>query len=281
MAILLARRIPFEQPLVRDEHPPGRAHDRIQAEERLVRQAGERERRLGEVPAALRAMPRRDAAAAARRPAFWNRSRTERDQGRNQDDPDHRQGPEPRGRQDRPAQQQQERQRRRDETAPQVVEELPLRQHARADSSGGSPLAGNARQQPPRKLPVAANPAVPAAHVRAVAGGIVLVQLHVAQQPGARVAAFEQIVAQDPVLGEASPERPLERIDVVDPLADERAFAGTGPGRHPRRRACTGRCRARPRTAAHSATGSCRAGSRPRAAAGCRSPRDTPLPASS
>ena len=80
-------------------------------------------------------------------------------------------------------------------------------------------------QQPARDLPVAADPAVPAAHVRAVARRILLVQLHVAQQAGARIAAFQQIVAEDAVLGKAPSERALERIDVVDALADERAFA--------------------------------------------------------
>ena len=88
-----------------------------------------------------------------------------------------------------------------------------------------APAPGNARQQPRRNLPIPANPAVPAAHVRAVAGRIFLVQLHVAQQPGPRVTPFQQVVAEYPVLGKASLERPLEGIDVVDPLADERALA--------------------------------------------------------
>ncbi len=64
-----------------------------------------------------------------------------------------------------------------------------------------------------------------AAHVGAVAGRIVLVQLRIAQQPCPRVTSFQKIVAEDPILGEAPTEGLLERIDVVDPLADERAFA--------------------------------------------------------
>ena len=32
-------------------------------------------------------------------------------------------------------------------------------------------------------------------------------------------------MAEDPVLGKAAAERPLERVDVVDALADERALA--------------------------------------------------------
>ena len=66
---------------------------------------------------------------------------------------------------------------------------------------------------------------MPAAHVRAVAGRIFLVQLHIAQQPRPRVAPFQKIVAEDPVLGETPVERLLERIDLIDALADERAFA--------------------------------------------------------
>ena len=87
-----------------------------------------------------------------------------------------------------------------------------------------SARAGNTRQQPPRKLPIAANPAVPAAHVGAIASRIFLIQLHVAQQPGAGVAPFQKIVAENAVFGEAPVERPLECIDIVDALADERAF---------------------------------------------------------
>jgi hypothetical protein len=39
------------------------------------------------------------------------------------------------------------------------------------------------------------------------------------------VAAFDQVVAQDAVFGQAAGQRALERVDVVDALADERAFA--------------------------------------------------------
>src|SRR3546814_4438711 len=74
-------------------------------------------------------------------------------------------------------------------------------------------------------LPVAADPAVPALDVQRIAARVVLVQLHVADQAGPRIAAFEQVVAQDPVVGEAAVERLLECGDLVDPLADERALA--------------------------------------------------------
>src|SRR5512146_2320076 len=143
---------------------------------------------------------------------------------RNERDAEYRQGPQPWRRQHGPAQQHQQRQRNRNETAAQVVQHLPARQGGkrvpRADAIG----ARHARQQPVRDLPVAANPAVASLDVRAVARRIVLVQLDVAQQPGARVATLEQVVAQDAVFRQTLPQRELERVDVVDALADERAF---------------------------------------------------------
>src|SRR5439155_3814792 len=78
---------------------------------------------------------------------------------------------------------------------------------------------------PAHDLPVAANPAVAPAHVSVVARRRLLEQLHVAQQARAGVAAFEQVVAQDAVFWQTPAEHMLERVDVVDALADERAFA--------------------------------------------------------
>ena len=66
---------------------------------------------------------------------------------------------------------------------------------------------------------------MPAAHVRIVARRIFLIEHHIAQQPRPHVTPFQKIVAEDPVLGETSFERPLEGINLVDALADERAFA--------------------------------------------------------
>ncbi len=82
----------------------------------------------------------------------------------------------------------------------------------------------NARQQPADDLPVAADPALMPAHVARVTCGVVLVQQHVAQQARARITTLEQVVAEDPVVGKALLAGALERIDVVDALADERAF---------------------------------------------------------
>jgi hypothetical protein len=161
---------------------------------------------------------------------------------RNDEDRDHRQGPGRGLRKHAPSQQQQQRQRRRHQAPAQVVEELPLRK--RRQRIGEATLSGtrDSRQEPARKLPIAPDPAVTAAQVRAVARRVFLVELHIAQQCRARIAAFEQVVAKDAVLREAIGKRRLERIDVVDSLADERTLAEhvlvhVGPPR-----ACKGPC---------------------------------------
>jgi hypothetical protein len=96
IAIRDPRRSPFEKAPVREQHPPHRAHDRVQADKRLVRQARERKPRLGEAP--------------RRRAPFGGKVLTQqrigwfpehfqggcRQRG-NQEDPDHRHGPKPGG----------------------------------------------------------------------------------------------------------------------------------------------------------------------------------------
>jgi hypothetical protein len=79
-------------------------------------------------------------------------------------------------------------------------------------------------QQPRGNLPIAAHPAVRRL-TSARSGGKILVQLDVAEQAGAGVAAFEQVVAEDRGCRAAAAQRLLEGVDVVDALADERALA--------------------------------------------------------
>ena len=55
--------------------------------------------------------------------------------------------------------------------------------------------------------------------------GIILIQMHIAQQAGARITPFQQIVAENPVLGKAFIQCLLECIHLIDTLADERTFA--------------------------------------------------------
>ena len=54
---------------------------------------------------------------------------------------------------------------------------------------------------------------------------IALVKLDFCDQSAARVAAFKQVMAENPAERKAFVEHVLERIDVVDALAGERTFA--------------------------------------------------------
>ena len=58
-----------------------------------------------------------------------------------------------------------------------------------------------------------------------VGGGVAVHYLHVGEQPGARVQALDQVVAQQGVLGEAPVERRPQHCRVVDALAREDALA--------------------------------------------------------
>src|SRR5450631_435632 len=105
-----------------------------------------------------------------------------------------------------PSEQQQQRQCEGDETAPQIVEELPQRKRGQRICEPALAGTGHEGKQPTRQLPVAANPPVPAPNVRAIARRMLLVELHVAQKPRSRVAALEQVVAEDAVVEQATPE---------------------------------------------------------------------------
>ncbi len=100
-----------------------------------------------------------------------------------------------------------------------------LRRRALASRLLASVGSRDAPPEPAGKLPIAANPAVAAAHVGAVASRIVLVQRHIAQQPGAGVTSFEKVMAEDAVLGKSAAQSLLEGLNVIDSLADERPFA--------------------------------------------------------
>ena len=84
--------------------------------------------------------------------------------------------------------------------------------------------SGTVRQSQRSDLPVAARPAVLARRERQVVRRVVVDQMDVGAQSGARVRPFEQVVAQERVLGHAVLQRRLEGVDVVDALADVAAF---------------------------------------------------------
>ena len=102
------------------------------------------------------------------------------------------------------------------ERAAQIVHHLPARHGADAAAGG---------EEPGQKLPVATRPAMVARHVDIIAGRIILDHLHVADQSAARIAAFEQVMAEDGVFRDTVLQRRLEGVDVVKPLAGESAFS--------------------------------------------------------
>lgn len=79
-----------------------------------------------------------------------------------------------------------------------------------------------ARHKPRQQLPVTAYPAVTALGVGAVACRVPFEQLHVAEQAGVGVAAFDQVMAEHPVIGKAAIQCALERVHCVDAFANER-----------------------------------------------------------
>ena len=84
---------------------------------------------------------------------------------------------------------------------------------------------GTATEDPWQQLPVAAHPSMRASGRCRVAGGILVHEFDVRRESGPREDAFEQVVAEQRVFGHATRQRRLERVDVVDALADVRSLA--------------------------------------------------------
>ena len=78
--------------------------------------------------------------------------------------------------------------------------------------------------QPADNLPVATRPAVVAFSVVDIIGGVVVEKLEVVDEAAADVAALDEVVTQDKVLGEGPFQHFLEHTEVVDALAAERAL---------------------------------------------------------
>jgi hypothetical protein len=220
----LRRRLPLEQLPARHEQPPERAADRVGAHPRLVGKEDEGDGDL--LDAGDRVAPDRP---VVRAPALV--------EGRPHDGEEERHDPR---RGDRAEGDQRPADRRSGEDGPrgdeqrelgdlrqaaaQVVEDLPAREQ-REPVPLRTVRPGDARGQPVEELPVAADPAVLAARVGEVARRIVVVDLDVGRQPGPRVVPLDQVVREQGVLGEAPVRRPLEGIDVVDPLPGEASLA--------------------------------------------------------
>ena len=183
------RRLPLEQPALRQPQPPCGAGDRIEADERLVGQAGQRERGLAQ--AALRRRDDRgEMLGHAQVVGLARKVAEQTEQRRQEEHGEARERPQPRRLQDGPAEHEGERQRARRQTAPKVVQDLPARQ-TRQWIAHRDPAAlhrvgrigfaqAQPRQQPAGDLPIASHPAVAALHVGVVARRRLLDQFDVA-----------------------------------------------------------------------------------------------------
>ena len=218
------RRLPLEQMAPRDAEPPERARDGARRHPRLMRKEGECERHL--LRADDRIVSDRRVVGAPRSVEGRTDEREgERDDPRcgNEPDADAR-PPQRRSGEQRPSGDHECELRDLERTAAQVVEDLPAREQ-------GQPVAlrsvgaGHPWREPAQELPVSAYPAPLAAGIAQVLRGIVVVDHDVGGEAGARVAAFDQVVGQQDVLGEPAVRRLFERVNVVDPLARETSFA--------------------------------------------------------
>ena len=86
-------------------------------------------------------------------------------------------------------------------------------------------LVGHFAEQPADNLPIAAHPAVLATVVGTVMRRVIVDDFDVADQTGARVGSFDQIVAEQRIAREAMLQHPLQGFDFVDAFAGEDAFA--------------------------------------------------------
>ena len=75
--------------------------------------------------------------------------------------------------------------------------------------------------QPAEQLPVTSDPAVLAACVGEVTGGIVVIYLDVGHQTRTRIGAFYEIVAEKRVLWKPAVRGLLKGIDIVNTLSGE------------------------------------------------------------
>ncbi len=216
-------RLPLEQTSLRDEEPYQGDDHGVQGLPGVKREQRDRQhdaRGGGREVLGERAQEGGD---RARRPRTVQQ-RGERDPERRRGDPERGDRPDPRmSGQHGPAREQPGEEPRRREAPAQVVEDLEA-------ADGGEAIARPAlrrrhpRQEPEEDLPVAAHPPVLAPGVGEDARRVVVDDLDVGDQRGARMQPFEEIVRQQRVLGHPSFERGPERVDVVETLAGEDAF---------------------------------------------------------
>ena len=215
----LRGRGPFEQVAARDEHAHERAHDRVECVPRAV---GEEREGQHELQAREVRVGDRGREVVAERHALGARQQRE---DRWQEHRQRQGGQEHRARRERGVHRQERAERERgerrrcDRRPPQVVRHLP------AAVGRHRQRAGEVTCDPRQQLPVAPGPAVLALRVDVVACRKLVDHLDIRREARAREDAFEEVVAEQRVVAHPSCHRRLERVDVVDALAGERAFA--------------------------------------------------------
>ncbi len=112
----------------------------------------------------------------------------------------------------------------RNQASPQVVEDLPARDDRQRVDDCFTAGTGNLPRQPTRDLPVAPHPSVLPRRKSEVASWIVVDDVDIGDEPGARVKALEEVVTEQRVLGHSPGERGIERVHVVNAFADVAAL---------------------------------------------------------
>src|SRR5262249_4313778 len=105
------------------------------------------------------------------------------------------------------------------------VQNLPARNHRQRIRHDFAEEIRHTGKEPEDDLPVATYPSVLASGKRADVRRIVIDNFDVRYKAGARVRAFDHVVAQDRIAGEAMLQHLLKHADLVDSLAGEAAFA--------------------------------------------------------
>ena len=213
----LRSREPFQQMLPGCQ-PGRRARNRIQHQRRRVRQQGHHQGDLGNrnphvARQRLKMTARRDPRMSRQDGQRQGDNLGDRQQGQHRSGPGHslRHGQQPAGKQRKQRQRGQQR-------ATQIVQHLPAVDCR--DSADGFPLAADPRQ----KLPIAARPAVLSAGVHVLAAGKIFDDLDVRGKARAREGAFEQVMAEQGVVGHPAGQGRREGVDVIDAFASERPF---------------------------------------------------------
>ena len=214
----------MQQVSTRDQRAPQRPHDGVEAVERLERQARDGhwygcETAQGSERCLVQMCFQRHVLRLA------DKIHQAGDEWRRQRDRQQPQGPAQRMRGQQPAEHEQRHDGGRHQAAAQVVQQFRTRQQRQRVALTRTIHRRHAWKQPRKQLPIPTDPAVPALDISGVTAWIFLVQLHIADDAGARIAAFEQVVAENAVFRKAHVHGAFERIHVIDALAHERTFA--------------------------------------------------------